>query len=153
MGTPMRELPSQTAASGRQLSFFVPGEPRGKARPINYGTNIVKDEKTAAYENRIALAAHAALGDQKMFEGGVAVRIVANFQPPASTRPGPRQKMLSGDMQFIKRPDIDNLAKAVLDGCEGVVFANDRSVAELVAMKAYADRCGVHVTIIELIQA
>ncbi len=147
----MRELLSQTAASGRKLSFFVPGEPRGKARPINYGTKVVKDEKTAAYENRVALAAHAALGDQKRFDGAVAVRIVAYFQPPASTRPGPRQKMLSGDMQFIKRPDIDNLAKAVLDGCQGVAFPNDRSVAELLATKVYADQPGVHVTIIELI--
>lgn len=147
----MLELLSHARASGRELTFFVPGEPRGKARPINYGTNVVKDEKTAAYENRIALAAHAALGDQKMLEGGVAVRIVAYFQPPTSTRPGPREKMLSGDMQFIKRPDIDNLAKAVLDGCQGIVFANDRNVAELIAMKMYADKSGVHVTIVELI--
>ena len=146
----MVELLSQTKAVGRELSFFVPGEPRGKARPINLGKNVVKDEKTAAYENKIALAAYAALGDQKMFEGAVAVRLVAYVQPPPSDPASKQQKMLAGQVLFIKRPDIDNIAKAIMDGCQHVVFPNDNRVAELVAMKAYGSKPGVLVTITEL---
>lgn len=149
----MFELLNQKAASGRELSFFVPGHPRGKARPIYYGKQVVKDAKTAAYENLVKLAADKALGGQKMFDGAVAIHVAVFFQPTASTTPSKRQKMISGGIHYNKRPDIDNLGKAIMDGCQGVVFPNDACVAELVATKAYADIPGVEVTVIELVDS
>lgn len=99
------------------------------------------------------LAADKALGRQKMFDGAVAIHMVVCFQPTASTTPLKRQKMISGRIHYIKRPDIDNLGKAIMDGCQGVLFPNDACVAELVATKVYADIPGVEVTVIELVEA
>jgi Holliday junction resolvase RusA-like endonuclease len=147
----MLKLLSHEKASGRSLSFFVPGHPRGKARPIYYGKQIVKDKKTAAYENLVKLAAERALVGQNMFEGAVAVHMTVRFQPPASTKTSKLQKMISGGLHYIKRPDIDNLTKAIMDGCQGVLFSNDAVVAELVATKIYAAVPGVEVTLIELL--
>jgi Holliday junction resolvase RusA-like endonuclease len=39
----------------------------------------------------------------------------------------------------VSRPDIDNIVKAILDGLNGVVFADDASVAQLVASKEYGE--------------
>lgn len=147
----MLKLLSETAIRGREISFFVPGEPRGKGRPVNLGRNVVKDEKTAAYENLIALAASAALGDENMFDGAAAVHFVAYFQPPASDRRGQQKHKLSGGVHFIKRPDIDNIAKVIMDACQQVVFSNDNRVSEIVGIKVYGEKPGVLVTIIELL--
>jgi Holliday junction resolvase RusA-like endonuclease len=39
----------------------------------------------------------------------------------------------------VSRPDIDNIVKAILDGLNGVVFADDASVAQLVSSKEYGE--------------
>ena len=44
-----------------------------------------------------------------------------------------------------KRPDVDNLAKAVMDGLQGVLFIDDGQVAVLTAEKRYAFEPGVSI--------
>lgn len=40
------------------------------------------------------------------------------------------------------RGDLDNYAKAALDGLNGVVYADDKQVVELVANKVWPDETG-----------
>nr|DAQ86101.1 MAG TPA: Endodeoxyribonuclease RusA [Caudoviricetes sp.] len=47
-------------------------------------------------------------------------------------------------------PDADNIAKAVLDGLNGVVYADDKQIVELKVIKAYAEVPRVEVTIEEI---
>ena len=44
---------------------------------------------------------------------------------------------LSGEIWPCKRPDADNMLKAVLDGCNGVVWKDDCQVVQLYATKVY----------------
>jgi Holliday junction resolvase RusA-like endonuclease len=37
------------------------------------------------------------------------------------------------------KPDIDNLAKTILDGCNDIVYGDDSSVWHLTAFKRYCD--------------
>lgn len=39
----------------------------------------------------------------------------------------------------ITKPDVDNLVKAVLDGMNGVLYADDSQIIDLRVVKAYAD--------------
>ena len=60
----------------------------------------------------------------------VKVRLTFDFSWPSSTR-----KSLRGTVgQRIKRPDLENLAKAVIDGCDAL-WNDDAQVAELEAVK------------------
>ena len=46
-----------------------------------------------------------------------------------------------------KRPDVDNLAKAVMDGLQGVLFIDDGQVAALTTSKRYSLDPGVYIVV------
>lgn len=146
----MRELLS-TTARGRTVSFNVPGLARAKARAASNGRRSFVDPETAMFQNLVKFAAAKALGSQPMLKGAVAVHMTVFYQPPISTPPSMLAKMLGGVEHAAKRPDIDNLAKVIMDGCQGVLYANDLLVVELVAVKVYAEAPGVQVTVVEIV--
>jgi len=61
----------------------------------------------------------------------------------------PRPKSLPKKVEYhVKKPDVDNLAKAVKDGMEGVFYKNDSQVCSLRVKKVYCEEHpGVHVRI------
>ena len=49
-----------------------------------------------------------------------------------------------GELLPILRPDLDNLAKSVLDGMSGIVFTDDSQITDLEINKRYTgDGAGV----------
>lgn len=50
--------------------------------------------------------------------------------------------MISGQIQHVKRPDVDNLTKWVMDLMNGLVFEDDSQVWHLTAKKIYAEHPG-----------
>ena len=57
--------------------------------------------------------------------------------------------MLAGDLLPCKKPDIDNIAKAVLDALNGVAYGDDNQVTALEVSKHYAAEAHVDVIIFE----
>lgn len=139
------------------LAFTIPGDPRGKGRPRatvfkgKDGTparaRMFTDSKTVSYENLVKLAASRALGDRAPFEEPLSVTVSVRMVPPASDSGRKREAKLSGQVHPTKLPDLDNVVKAVLDGCNKVAFRDDALVVRLVASKAYAAVPGVDVEI------
>lgn len=131
------------------LRFTVPGEPRGKGRPRFGKTRsgfavAYTDDKTAAYENLVKLAARQA--GAVSIAGPVSVMIRAYFVPPQSWSKKRRAAALAG-YEAPGRFDIDNISKAVLDGLNGVAFGDDKQIVTLLAGKAFDEvaRCEVQV--------
>lgn len=129
------------------LTFTIPGAPRGKGRPRFGGGRTFTDAKTVAYESLIKHAAHVAMAGRERFAGPVEVSIIVRLEPAASTPKAARAAALAGQIHPVKRPDLDNIIKAVLDGCNTVVFADDAQVCWINAGKTYAATAGVDVTI------
>ena len=132
------------------LRFSIPGEPRGKGRPRFSASRagfvrVRTDDKTAAYENLVKLAARQA-GAQPI-DGPLAVQITAYFVPAQSWSKKRRAAALAGH-EAPGRFDVDNIAKAVLDGLNGIAFADDKQVVALMICKRFADvaRCEVSVS-------
>jgi Holliday junction resolvase RusA-like endonuclease len=131
------------------LRFVIPGEPRGKGRP-RFGksragfVSVRTDDKTAAYENLVKLAARQA--GAVSIAGPLSVQISAYFVPPPSWSKKRRAAALAGH-EAPGRFDIDNISKAVLDGLNGIAFGDDKQIVTLFARKAFADvaRCEVQV--------
>lgn len=125
------------------LIFSIPGRPTGKGRPkfARRGAHVATytDAKTASYENKVALFAANAMQGRAAFEGPVCVSVVAHFAPPKSAPKAKRAAMLDGSIHPTIKPDLDNCIKAVLDGLQGVVFADDVAVTWIRAAKRYAD--------------
>ena len=130
-------------------TFTLEGVPVGKGRPrafrVGKGLRMHTPPKTAAYEAAVALAAKAAMGGQQPFSGAVAGWLTFSMPIPASWSRRKAQDACLGVTRHLSTPDLDNLSKAILDGCNGVVFADDKQVIYLEATKRYADRPGVAV--------
>lgn len=133
------------------LAFTIPGEARGKGRPrattIGGHARMFTDSKTASYENLVKLAASRALNGRVPFDEPLAVNVTIRMTPAASHSDKKRRAMIAGEILPTKLPDLDNVVKAVLDGCNRVAFRDDALIVRLVAEKAYAATPGVDVMI------
>jgi Holliday junction resolvase RusA-like endonuclease len=96
------------------------------------------DGKSASYESLIRLAAAQALGDREPTEAPIEVEVTAYRLPPSSWLKGVRKLALAGGLSCTGKPDPDNIAKAVLDACNGVVWHDDAQVVGLTVRKRFA---------------
>ena len=54
------------------------------------------------------------------------------------------------EAHMVGRPDIDNLAKMIMDAVNGVLFVDDSQVVYLSATKQYASEDGVFIQLTEI---
>ena len=134
------------------LQFTIPGPPVGKGRP-RFSTQGGKPRSytpavTREYETLIAARAAEATAGRDPLQTPLTVYIYAYMGIPLSWSKAKRQAALDGDI-YPARPDVDNIAKTVLDGMQGVVFENDSQVTYLKVSKKYAEEGSVTVWISE----
>ena len=133
----------------RKIEFFVPGAPVGKGRPraVRRGAGVAMFTPggTAIYESMVALVAQqamAAAGAAPM-AGALSVSLDVGMAIPLSWSKKKRAAAAAGEIFPTAKPDIDNVSKAILDACNGIVFGDDSQVVELVVVKCYAEGPGV----------
>ena len=122
-----------------QYTITIPGKPRGKGRPrFSRATGrTYTDDATAVYENLVKTIWMTVVG--KRLDGELAVSIEAHYSIPTSKPKKMQAAMRDGSVRPTTKPDIDNVIKAVLDGLNGVAYADDAQVVELSASKCYSD--------------
>ena len=135
------------------VNFTVYGPPQGKARPrfrkIGNFVQTYTPAKTKSYEDEIKMFAKAAMGATEPLETPVEVFLYIRNTVPASYSKKRTEACLSGQEKPINKTDIDNIAKAFLDGMNGIVYKDDRQVVELHAKKTYAEIAAVEVLVKE----
>jgi len=100
----------------QEIVFTVPGEPVPKARArISRSGRPYLPKKTRDYQKKVALCAKAA-GVKELYTGPVLVYV--RFY-----------------MRNRVRKDVDNMAKSLLDGLNGVIWGDDSQVWALIASK------------------
>ena len=142
-----------SGATGESVArFFVPGEPVAKGRPrastIGGKARLYTPAKTQNYENLVRLACTNIVA-APLF-GPCAVSVEAVLPIPQSWSEKRTRAALDGAEKPTKRPDLDNYLKAILDGMNGVAFADDCQVVEISARKRYGSRPGVWVELIQI---
>ena len=137
----------------RKIEFFVPGAPVGKGRPraARRGAGVVMftPGKTADYEALAAAMASNAMHAHQLLDGPLEAVLEMRFPVPASWSKAKRARALAGVEWHTSKPDADNVAKAILDACNGVVFRDDAQVVVLIATKSFSEEPGVRVVIRE----
>lgn len=133
-----------------EIHFQVDGEPQGKARPrfTRYGKPYTP-KKTADYEKAIRAAFKGAGGE--LTEYPVRVSITAYYRIPQSASKRMQAQMMENAVLPMKRPDIDNIGKSVLDALNGIAYKDDAQVCELFVQKLYSREPMIVVTVRELI--
>lgn len=137
-----------------EVQFVIPGQPIAKGRPKvdsrGKFARVYTPEKTANYEGLVAHSAQIAMNGRKLFSGPVAVELDIRISIPTSWS-GKRKGMAQrGEVAATKKPDADNVEKAVFDGMNGVVWVDDVQVVQVSKRKRYADVPGVVVIVREL---
>lgn len=112
--------------------LFVPGAPapQGSKRHVGRGVLVESSKAVGPWRERVALAAHAH-GVELIEDGPVLVRL--DF-----VMPRPRSAPKTRTAAATKRPDVDKLARAILDALTGIAWRDDSQVIELSATKAIA---------------
>ena len=134
------------------IKLTVPGPPKGKARARTVRgrggqTFSYTPEGTVLYENLVKTC--YSQNCRFSFQNGEAldVHIHAFYDIPKSTSKKKREQMLLGDILPTKKPDIDNIAKCILDALNGVAYHDDTQVVLLTIRKSYSEIPRVEVEI------
>jgi Holliday junction resolvase RusA-like endonuclease len=133
------------------LAFSMSGEPRGKGRPRvdtrGAFPRMHTDGKTARYERSVQKVAMAHMVGRTPFAGPVSVSLRFRLPIPKSLPKVTRAAMAAGEIAPAKKPDLDNMAKAILDAMNKVVFLDDAQVVRSFQTKVYAEQPGVDVRV------
>lgn len=144
----------------RRVIFTIPGEPTAQGRPranviFRKGPdgvpavvnrcgkdgraipviNVAPSRGSARWQDQARLFAHQAMAGIHPFTGPVAVSCV--FILPRRRMDIWKRKPMP-EIPAPSRPDIDNYVKALFDGLNGTVFADDAQVVDIRARKVYA---------------
>jgi Holliday junction resolvase RusA-like endonuclease len=136
------------------IYFVVQGQPHGKGRPrastrggfVRLYTDLV----TRNYEELVAKQSKAAMGEIEVLTTPVAVRINAYYYVPISWTKKKRKQALEGEI-VPGKPDLDNIAKSILDGIQNTVITDDRNVVKLTVEKRFAYQPRVEVCVYEVL--
>ncbi len=158
------------------ISFFVHGRavPKGSARAMSGAPSgppcklckkrkpghpyvINANDATKGWEKCIRGAARVAMasGKEKIL-CAVDVDMVFYLQrPQAHHVAGDRARQLKDKHRetilHTNKPDVDKLARAVLDGLTDICFGDDSTVCRITSVKYYGAKTGVQLTITEAV--
>lgn len=152
----------------RYLTFVIPGEPQGKARPrfsrAGKGVKTYTPTATQKYEALVRYCAVSARQKEKVkpISADMSISIKAYFKIPTSYSKKRKYNCLEGIERPSKKPDSDNIAKIVLDGLnpkmkrskvlhkmvclQQGLYLDDKQVVSLKVEKWYAEEPRVVVT-------
>lgn len=119
------------------IMFVVPGKPHGKARPrMTKAGHTYTPKNTVDYEKQVQVCYMSECKGVKL-EGPVTAHITAIYGVPKSASKNTRLEMLDGCIRPTKKPDVDNIAKAILDSLNGLAYDDDSQVVRLSIDKVY----------------
>lgn len=136
------------------IKFEVPGDPVGKQRPrvvrnkFTRGVHTYTPQKTKTYEALVQMQAQRVY-DKEPTSNNVSVAIDAYFKVPKSYSKKRTEMCLLQIERPSKKPDTDNIAKAILDAMNKVVYQDDKQVVSLHIEKYYSKDPKVVVNVIE----
>lgn len=131
--------------------FEIPGKIIGKGRPRlnSYTGQVYTPTKTKDYENLVIQYFMLKYPRFTPFEGRVSVEITANFEVPKSAKKPEKELMLENKLNPLKKPDIDNIVKIILDAMNECAFKDDTQITKLAVEKKYAQTESIYVKIEE----
>lgn len=134
------------------IDFVVEGKPVPAVRMTQrskYADPAAK--KYLTYKKLVAASAISAMNRKALekIDGTVSVQIDIFYEVPKSYTKKRKTDIYESDYQIRPevRGDIDNVAKSILDGMNGICFKDDIQVVELIVNKRFDDAAGVSVMV------
>ena len=133
------------------VAFAVPGpvQGKGRARIVKIGgfSRMATPSKTVAYEGLIAMYAAQAMAGAAPFDVAMSIEVRVTVAVPASWSRRKREAALAGTLIPTSKPDMDNVLKSVGDGCNGVLWVDDRLISAVSMSRAFGVSPGLWVNV------
>ena len=127
------------------MTFFVSGKIHSKARPrFTRRGHTYTDPITKAYEAQIKTQ-YTMSGGRNNGDKPIQLFVEARFAPPKRTAKSIWKRMIERILFPLKRPDIDNVVKVVMDALNKTAYDDDKQVVDLHARKVYAENEGLFI--------
>ena len=120
------------------IAIVIPGKPMGKARPRVTRKVTYTPKSTVDYQNLVKLC-YMQQCDNIVLDGEIKANIIAYYPIPKNTSKKKRQAMLNEEIRPTKKPDLDNVAKIILDSLNKVAYKDDNQIVELKIEKYYSE--------------
>lgn len=135
----------------KSIKFTVWGEPQGKARPrFTRMGRTYTPKKTVDYENEIREKFRENCGRLKNpLTENLKLIVHAYFEPAESYSKSKKEKCLANMILPNKKPDIDNILKAVMDALNKVAYEDDKQITYCIMKKRYSRGARIDVEISE----
>jgi crossover junction endodeoxyribonuclease RusA len=133
-----------------EVSFIVQGTPipKGSMRvvPTQRGPRVVYSSRVAHWENLIREAALAAIPQHWPVDASIEIDMVFVLpRPKYHRRPNGTLREKYYEAPHMSHPDLDKLARAVLDALTGIAWRDDSQVGYMLATKEYGDVPGCQI--------
>lgn len=130
------------------VKFTVPGNPVGKARPrVTRSGHAYTPDKTVSYENMVKMCFIEKYTDWVPVSGEAILRLNAYYPIPKSASRKKKIDMVIGEIRPTKKPDLDNVMKAIADALNGIAYVDDSQIVTAEVRKYYDDTPRVEVVI------
>ena len=137
-----------------EVNFTIPGKAQAKQRPKfnRFSGRAYTPKQTVEYENWVKDCYFRSIGsiDNKPTDKPLKVAITMYVEIPQSKSKKQKEKMLTGEIKPIVKPDVDNVAKSILDALNGIIYLDDKQIIKLNIEKIYAETSWTEVKIEEI---
>ena len=135
------------------MKFIIHAVPKPKGRPrVKKNGRPFTPERTREYEQLVVGEWEKQCGGIEPINNPIAVRVMFYMPIPKATSKKARERMAAGLEVPAKKPDIDNLLKAVLDALNKKAYHDDNRIVEISAKKLYSTEPRTEVFISELVK-
>ena len=141
------------APVARSVEFTVPGTPVAKGRP-RFAPGRPRAHAYAGEDRAVRKpredGRQRRYAQYRPYAGPIRLVVHIGMPIPTSWSQKRQRAAAAGEIGATKKPDADNVVKALKDGMNGVVYVDDGQVVDLWVAKRYAVVPGVRVEAIEL---
>ena len=137
-----------------EVNFTIPGKAQAKQRPKfnRFSGRAYTPKQTVSFENWVKDCYFRSISsiDNKPTDKPLKVAITMYVEIPQSKSKKQKEKMITGEIKPIVKPDVDNVAKSILDALNGIIYLDDKQIIELDIEKIYAETSWTEVKIEEI---
>jgi Holliday junction resolvase RusA-like endonuclease len=127
----------------KTVLICVPGDPVGKGRPrittVGGFARTYTPAKTKSYEDSIRAEGKLAMRGHELLAGPVKLSLEIYMPIPVSYTKAKKAAARLGSLVPTKKPDLDNVLKAVCDAFNGIVWVDDTQVVDCHVSKRFAE--------------
>lgn len=124
----------------------------GKERPRWNGYKMYTPTKTVNFEEKVKWSFESKYNvETELSTKPFKAKITAIFEPTKteSKSKKKRQTLIDG-INYTKKPDADNIAKAILDSLNGLAYKDDSQISLLLVQKDYGEENKIIVELEEI---